>query len=276
MQSITPPSLFHLHYTLMCGQIFGWKKIAQGFAGLIDNRPLYLEQHQHAIFCVGSHEKLHISRFFRWDDPLEEIKKTWENEPILVKAFYKYQGLRLIRQNPWDCLVGFILSSYSNIPKIKKNLENIAKYKKKSLNFMGTKLYSVPSPEEIASMREKTLRALGIGFRAPYLLECAKKIANGFPLETLKRLPFLEARKSLMELPGIGEKVADCILLFSLEHLEAFPVDVWIQRALEKFYFEGKSKSPKYLSEWGRERFGKYAGYAQQYLYMLARDIKKS
>jgi len=268
----TPSFRFHLEYTLKCGQIFRWQKNSGGYVGFVDGFPLYLSQQdtKFTIFPQGDFEAK-IGWFLRLDDPLESIVQEWEGDPVLSEAARIFEGLRLTRQNPWICLAGFVLSIVSNIPKIESSLEKIARHAGEPVQFMNQTLYHFPKPEHIARMRESTLRRFGIGFRAKYLRGCAKAIAEGFPLETLRSKPYEEAKAALMSLPGIGEKVADCILLYSLDHVEAFPVDVWMKRILEHFYFRGRQKSEKYLSEWGRDHFGKWAGYAQQYLYTYGR-----
>lgn len=275
---LTPPHPFHLDYTLTCGQIFGWKKIFFGYAGIIAGRPFFLKNQENLLTVTGDSGwgQGEIGKFFRWEDPLEEIAVRLSGDAPLSRAFSRYAGLRIIRQDPWSCLVGFILSMFSSIKKIELTLDKISRRAGNSIKFEGEPVPVIPPPETLASMRERTLRGLGMGFRAPYLRACAKRIAGGFPLEALRRLPYPDAKAAIMELPGVGEKVADCILLFSLDHMEAFPVDVWMQRIVSRYYFGGKEKTTRYISEWGRERFGPLAGYAQQYLYMMGRSEKIS
>ncbi len=291
---LIPPSPFNLIFSLTCGQIFGWKQINQGFLGLIQNNPFFLEQKGDtlALFNLGGSPleidplQKQLSHFFRWDDDLKKILRSWRKDPLLSKTAAHFPGLRLIRQDPWDCLVKFLLSICSNIPKIEKTLIRLSQGAEsiisvpfqdpKTKRCFETQLPVIPSPSVIASIKEEKLRSTGMGFRASYLKECSKQILQGFPLNSLKQKSYSSAKKELMELPGIGEKVADCVLLFSLDHPEAFPVDVWMQKILERYYFHGKSKTPKYLSEWGRSHFGNFAGYVQQYLYHFSRSCLKS
>lgn len=260
---LTPSFPFHLEYTLKCGQIFGWRKINGGFAGSIENEPVYIEETDAStLLFIGSDSACEKAKqFFRFDDRLEEITASWQSDPILSEASRRFRGLRLLKQDPWQCTAGFILSIVSNIPKIETTLSKLVHHHKNRF----------PTPEEIARIPESTLRKFGMGFRARYLKATARKIADGFPLQTLAERPYPEAKQALMELPGIGEKVADCILLFGLGHLEAFPVDVWMKRIVETLYFKKRTKTEKYISEWGRNRFGRNAGYAQQYLYTYGR-----
>lgn len=269
---VTPPLPFHLEYTLKCGQIFRWRNFQGGYAGFLENFPIFIEPNEGRLRVTGSSKLVKkLGYFFRWDDPLEKILSFWGKDPVLKEAAGAFRGLRLIRQDCWSSLVGFVLSIVSNIPKIETSLEKLASRAGERLVLLETRFHATPPPERIACMKESTLRSLGIGFRARYLRECAQKIAQGFPLQSLRHYPYLEARKALMELPGIGEKVADCILLFGLGHLQAFPVDVWMKRILEHYYFKDKQKTEKYLSAWGRDKFGPWAGYAQQYLYTFGR-----
>lgn len=268
---------FHLHYTLKCGQVFGWKFFFGGYLGFPGDFPAHLVQEEDTLrvtatagaFAAWGGEG--IARYFRWDDPLEGIALEWKGDPILQEAFRTFPGLRLIRQEPWPCMVSFLLSSCSNIPKIDSTLEKLSHHAGTPARLLGVHLAAVPNAKRIAGLREATLRRFGMGYRAPYLRASARKVARGFPLESLRALPYPEARKTLLTFPGIGEKVADCILLYGCDQLESFPVDVWMKRIVEHFYFRGWKKTPRYIADWGRERFGKHAGYAQQYLYTYGR-----
>lgn len=274
-QTFIPSLPFHLSHTLGCGQIFGWKRWKSGFIGFIGNSPVFLKQIGDTVVTYGDKATLEkLAHFFRWDDDLEMILSAWGKDKLLTKAVKKFPGLRLIRQEPWPCLAGFILSIYSNIPKIETTRERLSQYFYAPIHFMGARLYPFPSPLQVAGLSEKTLRGFGMGFRARYLKACATRIAEDFALKSLERIPYAEARARLTQLLGVGEKVADCILLYGLGRLEAFPVDVWIQRTLQRYYFNGRRKTARYLADWGRQTFGAYAGYAQQYLYAFGRSGK--
>ena len=197
-------------------------------------------------------------------------------------AIARFRGMRILRQDPWECLVSFICSSASNIPRISGNVEDLCSSFGQSLS-MGDHVRSTfPSPRELAQAGEKRLRQLGLGFRAKYLAATATAIANGVPdLMTLREASYEEALEAVIALDGVGDKVANCVLLFSLDKLEAFPVDVWVNRALQEWYFDGRRPlspnnrrkrkggeiSPKTARLWAQEHFGPYAGYANQYLF---------
>lgn len=267
-----PPSFLRLDYTLKCGQVFRWENLNGGYVGFVNFSPVYVRQEVNGFSLLGNADRLSkVTSYFRLDDPLDDITRAWKDDRILSEAAKTFRGLRLIHQEAWSCLVGFVLSIMSNIPKIETGLGKLARHCGERVRFLGSLFYATPSPKALSSLREKTLRSFGIGFRAPYLKECAREVTRGFSLEELASLPYLEAKRALMELPGIGEKVADCILLHGLGHLEAFPVDVWMKRVLEHYYFKGEEKTERYLSEWGRNKFGPWAGYAELYLYTFGR-----
>jgi len=269
---MTPSSPFQLDYTLKCGQLFGVREAGTGYLVGIGQTPVYIAVFGHQLAIESpSISPPDVPHFFRFDDPVQSLISLWQNDPILTDALFTFRGLRLIRQDPWQCLAGFILSSVSNIPKIETTLERLALYSRSTLTFRDATIPRFPSPSELAKMRETTLRSFGMGFRARYLRAVAKELSTGFPLDLLRTVCYEEAKDALTALPGIGGKVADCILLFSLDHLEAFPVDVWMHRIIQTFYFKGHEKSIAYCSAWGRERFGPMAGYAQQYLYTYGR-----
>jgi N-glycosylase/DNA lyase len=205
----------------------------------------------------------------------------------MEKAVKTLKGLRILRQDPWECLIAYICATYKNIPAIKQMLFNIAKNfgEKKVLD--GYMFYTFPTAEKLAKTNLKELAECGLGYRAKYVSETAKKVANGeVEIESLKEKSYEKARETLLTLRGVGLKVADCVSLFALEKLEAFPVDVWIKRAILKHYanhfekeFIGKISLKKSLTKadyerlslFGRNYFGVYAGYAQEYLFHFER-----
>jgi N-glycosylase/DNA lyase len=203
------------------------------------------------------------------DDDLEEVCRQIGKDPFIERAIAFYQGLRLIRQDPWECLVSFLCSSVKNIPHIKCILENLCRYYGKPVTFDNYRGYGFPSPEQISEARD--LERIKVGFRARYLVETSRR-AKSMDLGTLRKLEYREAKKELMTLPGVGEKIADCVLLYSLDFTEAFPVDTWIRKAMHRGYHGGKKVSDRAIREFAQGYFGKYAGYAQQYLYHFARN----
>jgi N-glycosylase/DNA lyase len=178
--------------------------------------------------------------------------------------------MRVLRQDPWECLVSFICSSASNIPRITRNIESICDVYGRPVGSGEARRNTFPTPRELSRAGEEPLRALGLGYRAGYIAETAGVIAAGaVDLMALREEPYEDALETLTGLAGVGDKVANCALLFSLDKPEAFPVDVWIDRALREWYLDGQGESiprPK-LRPWAQERFGPYAGYANHYLF---------
>jgi N-glycosylase/DNA lyase len=205
---------------------------------------------------------------------------------------HKFKGLRIVRQVPWECLISFICATYKNIAAIELMLRKLSVKFGETRVFDGHDFYLFPTVEKLASESEKGLQECGLGYRAKYVKETAKKIHDeNINLNGLKALPYLEARKLLVDLPGVGLKVADCVLLFSLEKMEAFPVDVWVKRVILNHY-QNHFPEPtvikllshdsltngeyQKLNAFGRSYFGQYAGYAQEYLYHFERTQRQS
>ena len=184
------------------------------------------------------------------------------------------RGLRLLRQDPWECLASFILSSTKQIVQIRQIVSVLCERFGEPLPAAPqyAPAFAFPSPARIARATEAELRACKMGFRAPYLLETARSVTEGsIDLERLRGLPVEIAREELVKLPGVGRKIADCVLLFAYGYQSAFPVDVWVIKALQKLYFPRRRASDKRLRHFSETHFGPNAGYAQQYLFHYMR-----
>jgi N-glycosylase/DNA lyase len=200
---------------------------------------------------------------------LPEIESALAQDPVLARVLPHTRGTGLLVQDPWEALISFLISQNNNIPKIARSIDRLARLLGEPL---GDGVYAFPVPERLAAARPQTLRACHLGYRAPYVREAARRVADGrLDLEALRRLPEGGARDALLALPGIGEKVADCILLFALGHGATFPLDLWIRRAVERLYFGGRRRPVRELRDFARARFGPLAGYAQQHLFAYAR-----
>jgi N-glycosylase/DNA lyase len=235
----------------------------------------------------GNADAYFVRHYFGLDDDLQKIVNGINCDLHISKATKEYWGLRLIRQDPWECLVSYICATYKSIPAIKHMLNNMAKKLGERVLLDGKEFYTFPTCERLAAATEQDLKDCGLGYRARYLLETSKRIRRGkIDLEDLKKTPYAEAKKALMEFSGVGAKVADCVLLFSLDKTEAFPVDVWVKRVILNHYADKlpgglaqklaaknglSSGDYERLNEWGRNYFGIYAGYAQEYLYHYER-----
>jgi len=206
--------------------------------------------------------------YLRLDDDLESVYGEVAADKPLAEAIARYRGLRLLRQDPWECLASFVCSSVSNIPHISRTLQAVAEAYGEPVALDGRWLYRFPEARRIAEAGEEALRGLGLGFKARYVAQTASMVVEGWvDLASLRQATYEQARATLMKLPGVGEKVADCVLLFSLEKLEGFPIDRWVRRALVEWYRLPEKARYGELLSWAQERWGRHAGYAQQYLY---------
>jgi N-glycosylase/DNA lyase len=282
---------FNLDITLCCGQVFRWDKKGEWWYGVAKDKAVKIRQYNAEVEFVNADEKF-IANYFGLDDDLQKIRDNICKDEHVRKALQEFWGLRIIRQNPWECLVSYICATYKSIAAIKHIILKLSKKFGKKITLDGYDFYTFPTPEKLAKTTESALMECGLGYRAKYVLETSKRIfESNFSLESLRKMPYRQAKKELTAFSGVGLKVADCILLFSLAKREAFPVDVWVKRAFLKHYaahfpkaFIEKISSHKSLSnaeyeklnEFGRTYFGKYAGYAQEYLYHYERVTPKT
>ena len=262
----------NLKETLESGQAHRWKKFNDKYSGVIGGFLVHMQQ-QGQTLLVDSSSSLHsedlILNYLRIDDDLEHIYRHINKDERVRTMTSKYRGLRLLRQDPWECLVTFICSSTTNMKRISLMVENMSTYFGSKLTLGSDSRYTFPTSEDISNSNEKTLRKLGLGFRAPYVLSCGIKVQTGeLNLNQLLKETYSNAKQQLMLLRGVGPKIADCVLVFSLDKLEAFPIDVWVKRALVDWYFPQQTPpSNQNLLKWANEYFGQYAGYSQQYLF---------
>ncbi len=262
-----------LEATLKSGQAFRWREYKEWHWGVIGQHAFALRQTEGRLLFRSSapstdEARTALQSYFRLDDNLESIYKGMSTDRRLKEAISKHNGLRLLRQDPWECLVSFVCSSASNIRRIGRTVQAMAEAYGEPLGLDGQRLYSFPQPQQLAKAGERALRALSLGFRAKYVAQIAPLAADGrLDFGALRHVSYFEAKAELMNLPGIGEKVADCVLLFSLDRLEAFPVDRWVRRLLEEWYGHREKARYSDLCSWAQNRWGLHAGYAQQYLY---------
>ena len=264
---------FDLRMTLESGQTFHWTPRDGGYTGCIGSTAVFVRQEGSLIHYRGADEPT-LSHYFALDHDLAAIRSSCDGHPASRKAALACQGLRIMRQPHWECIASFILSPMKQVAHIRQmSLALRAAYGKK---LTGTSVPAFPEAKALASPSEEDLRRCGLGFRAKGLLGTARKVAAGeFDPEALTKMETAEARAALCTLPGIGRKVANCILLFAYGRLEAVPVDVWIGRILSSFRSPNSKKaSPDQLERYGERLLGPYAGYIQQYLFHQARTGK--
>ncbi len=253
---------FHLAQTLDCGQAFRWREKENGvWCGVAFDRYIELEIKGNDLIITGSDKKdfeeIWNGYFDLERDYAKIIESVSANETIKKAALFG-SGIRILNQDPWEALCSFIISQNNNIPRIKGIIERLCE----GLGERCGEFYTFPDALTISRLDLDDLNFLRAGFRAKYILDAAKKVANGeIDLESLKKADFEAARNELMKIKGVGPKVADCALLFGLGHIEAFPRDVWIKRAMEEL-FGGE------LPECAKA----YAGIVQQYIFFYARN----
>ena len=258
------------------GQVFLWEKQGSDWYGIDGQDVLKINKNG----VIKSIRNLKTD-FFRKNDNIEEIIKSISKDKTVKKAVKEYEGLRLFRQDPFQCLISFIISSNSNIQKIKNSLEKITKKFGKKVKIQNKEFFLFPEPKKLAKATIDEIKSCGVGYRAPFIKEAAKMvILKKIDFEYLKKCDYHEAKKNICLVPGIGNKVADCIMLFSLNKLESFPLDTWMIKILEKYYskefkIETKTitqKQYELLHEKIVNYFGPYCGYAQQYLFKMERE----
>jgi N-glycosylase/DNA lyase len=284
LEQISAPD-FDLAKTLDSGQVFHWEKIGDGFVGTIGSEAVYVEQ-QRGVLRIGRRETPRsagetpalpriVADYFALDHPLAEICASFPNDPVMRAAGKFCRGLRIIRQPKWECLATFICSSMKQVAhirqiskKLRERFGDARKIDPPQDGFAGANNYVVhtfPSAQRIARSSEKELRACALGYRAKNLLATARLVANrDVDLERMSALPEGELRLRLCQLPGVGAKIANCVMLFAYERLRAFPIDVWIERVLREQYFARKRKiTPQRLRRFSESYFGEHGGYAQ-------------
>lgn len=275
-------TLFDLDVTLCCGQAFRWIRHGEWWYGVVGGKAFKIRQNREKLEFENVDEKF-VRNYFGLNDDLPWIYGKICKDEHIKNAIEASKGLRIIRQEPWECLISYICATYKNIPAIRKMLEALSRRFGEKTCFDGMEFYTFPTAEKVAGATVKELEGCGLGYRAKYVHETAKAICEAsFGFKRLKKISYERAKGELLRFPGVGCKVADCVLLFSLEKFEAFPVDVWIRRAILKFYAHHfpedflarlsrkESLTPsiyKELNLFGRKYFGDYAGYAQEYLY---------
>ena len=266
-------------YSINSGQVFLWKKIDTKWYGVDGKRILVLENAQ-----KFKKNMKYETDFFRLDDNFQKISNDLKNDNYVRNALKMFPGLRLIRQNPFQCYISFIVSSNSNIPNIKSRLQNLCKTFGRRKIVDGKEFFLFPEPSDLANASVLDIKKCGLGYRAKAVKTASLSVLDRkIDFDFLKKIDYHTAKEELTKVFGIGNKVADCILLFSLEKLEAFPLDRWMLRILQKYYSKEFQISTKTLTEKTYdqlhenivEHFGSYAGYAQQFLFKMERDIYK-
>jgi len=270
----------NIRETINSGQIFLWENYGNEWFVLDGDDIIMGKQTPFEVLTFSKR----VKNFFRQDDNYVKILKEITKDKIVKKTSRYYPGLRITRQDPFQCCISFIVSSNSNIPNIRMRLQKLCRKFGTKVRFQKRDFFLFPEPKRLARATMQELNQCKLGYRSKYVLDTSRAIASGeIDLDELKKIKYEQAKESLLKLPGIGDKVADCIMLFSLEKLDAFPLDTWMLKILQKYYsdkfcIDKKTISKKRYEDVHQnilEHFGRYAGYSQQFLYKMERDLNE-
>jgi N-glycosylase/DNA lyase len=274
-------STINLDHTINSGQVFLWKKIGDKWVGINGDDLLVIREEP--FKAISSQKQARL--FFRLDDNIVRTLSDISRDSLVGKAVKRFPGLRLLRQDPFQCYISFICSSNSSIQNIRNMLTRICVKFGNKVEFENYEFFTFPNAQRLVKATTKDLLSCGLGFRAKYVKDAVKAVNSGkIEFEDLRKSDYKSSSETLKTVHGIGNKIADCILLFSLDKLESFPIDRWMQRILQKYYpkiFDSVSEKSltekKYanLHEKIVDYFGPYAGYSQQFLFKLERDLNK-
>lgn len=270
---------FHPVHTFLCGQCFRWEQEADGsFTGVAYGKVVNIKFQEKDLYienCTEQEFKDIWADYLGLDTDYECIKNSLTGDEHLTCAMDFGWGIHLLNQDPFECLISFIISTQNQIPRIKKIIKKLCELYGEEISFKGKSYYAFPTLEALKELTEDDLAPINAGYRSAYILDAVKKISSGeIDLEKICSLPTQDARAELMKIRGVGPKVADCTLLFSLRKGDAFPVDVWVQRIVRELYL-GDNASLKEISMFAMEKFGDLSGIAQQYLFYYARENGK-
>ncbi len=275
---------FELKDIFECGQCFRWNKEENenSYTGVFKGNVLNVKKENNKVIfegkCVGDIKEV-CRDYFDLDTDYDEIKEKLAKIDDYLKESTKYgKGIRILHQDLWETIISFIISANNNIPRIKGIIERISKKYGNKIEFNGKEYYAFPTIQELGKATVEDLRALGLGFRDKRVYDTTKIfLDNKMTLKELEEEQDTDIlREKLMELPGVGGKVADCIMLFGLKKFNVFPVDVWVRRVMNELYIkeEDETKVKKeYLQALAKEKYKDLAGLAQQYLFYQRRDI---
>lgn len=273
---------FNLEHIFECGQCFRWNKNSDGsYTGVIQAGVIKVTKIENKIIFKGKcSDKLEliVRDYFDLNNNYLEIKEKLAKIDDFMKISTEFgDGIRILHQDLWECIISFIISANNNIPRIKKIIEKISEKYGNEIEFEGKKYYIFPTPEQLSKASVEDLRKLGLGFRDKRVYETTKKVVkNEFDLEELKKSDdanYIE--EQLLTLDGVGTKVASCIMLFSLKKYDVFPIDVWVRRVMNELYIHNENEekvSKKIINDLAKEKFLGMAGLAQQYLFYWKRE----
>ena len=270
---------FNPVHTFLCGQCFRWNEESDGsFTGIAHDRVVNISSENDKLIINNSNLddfECIWKNYLDLDTNYNSIKSILSNDDKpMTNAINFGSGLKILNQDVYECLISFILSTQNGIPRIKKIIEDMSRLFGKPILYNGKTYYAFPDLDTLSSLSVSDLEPIKAGYRSQYIIGTAKAIKNGdIILNSLMDMPYENAKDELLKLTGVGPKVANCVLLFSLKKREAFPVDVWVERVMKYFYVDNKA-SLNEIYNFGKEKFGNLGGFAQQYLFYYARENK--
>jgi len=259
---------FSLEQTLTCGQSFRWRRQGDGFAGVALGKAVYAQQNGSDVTIFGVDKNDGFERYFDLERDYGAIKQRYSGDEFLREGMAYAGGIRVLKQPTFETLISFIISANNNVKRIMGIVEKLCERYGRPI---GGDAHDFPTPLALAGASESDIKACGAGYRARYIMQTAQMVQGGFDLDELADVPYSQARHTLTKLVGVGMKVADCVALYSLGHMRAFPNDVWMNRVLCGAYGY-KGKNDKELRAFVDKTFGEHAGIAQQYLFHYARN----
>ncbi len=269
-----PVKQFSLVDTIESGQTFTWTHEGDGYVNADLGQVIYVEQRENNLYYETSSCPVDMNSLFRLTDPLEKIQAEITREGIMEESIAFAPGLRIVSDPFLPCLFSFISSSQKNIPAIHNLMNCIRREWGPKYDFRGKTFYGFPTLEEISKARISDFEKINAGYRSKFFVQTIEALSKEVVTEEqLRGMNYSDAHATLKKLHGVGDKVADCVCLFSLGFLEAFPIDVWIEKVIREHYpiFEERGKSYHKRATAAREYFGRYAGYAQEYLFYYSR-----
>jgi N-glycosylase/DNA lyase len=267
---------FELDHIFECGQCFRWNKEPNGnYIGVAYGKVIEIEKKNDEVTIYNINEEEFNELWCDYFDLKRDytvIKKKFQKDPLLKKSVDFGHGIRLLQQEPFELTISFIISSNNRIPMIKRAINNLSEKWGKTMEYKGRTYYAFPTIADLEEASLEEIASCGLGFRSKYVRDTVHRIYTGeVSLEAIKSEEDDICHEELKKLNGIGPKVSDCIMLFSMQKYSAFPVDVWVKRAMQFFYLAPDVSLPK-IREFARDKFKNLAGFAQQYLFYYARE----
>ncbi|HQK52749.1 MAG TPA: DNA glycosylase [Sedimentibacter sp.] len=267
---------FNITHIFECGQCFRWNREDDGsYTGVVKNKVINVLQQENTVEFnnINTDDFDIIKNYFDFDTDYETIKNTLNTDEIMAEAIKFGEGIRILNQEEWETMISFMISANNRIPMIKKVIENLSvSFGDYIGNYRGKEYFSFPTAERLSAAPVERILECKTGFRAPRIKAAATRfLYEKDKIYNIKNMSYDEGLAYLKTYKGIGDKVANCILLFSMKHFDTFPVDVWVRRVMQTLYVSKETKDAD-IRKFAENKFGKYSGFAQQYLFYYARE----